>query len=125
MRFMPCSWKPTRGTLPDVTESRAAAGLLVSALIRRIEAEGGSAMVLAKGDATAGAILLALAERGIDGALLERSFGLNGYEWRETGPADPSARSDYLATRRRTDPDLWILEVDHARAREIALELLS
>lgn len=104
---------------------RAAAGLLVSALIRRIEAEGGSAMVLAKGDATAGAILLALADRGIDGPLLERSLGASGYEWRDTGPADPASRSEYLAARRRVDPDLWIIEVDHPAARRIAVELLG
>lgn len=125
MRSTRCSWKPTRGTPPDVSEPRAAAGLLVSALVRRIEAEGGSAMVLAKGDATAGAILLALADRGVEGALLERSLGAEGYEWRETGPADPAQRSIYLADRRRFDPDLWIVELDHARARDIALALLA
>jgi hypothetical protein len=105
-------------------EARAAAGLLVSALVRRIEAEGGSAMILARGDATAGAILLALAHRGVDGALLERSFGADGYEWRETGPSDPAERSPYLAQRSRIDPDLWIVELDHADARRIALDLL-
>jgi len=36
---------------------RLAAGLLVSALIRRAEEKGGSGMVLAKGDSTAGALL--------------------------------------------------------------------
>ncbi|PZU11918.1 DUF1491 family protein [Sphingomonas sp.] len=108
-----------------MTEARAATGLLVSALIRRIEAGGGSAMVLARGDATAGAILIALADRGADGPLLERSFGLDGYAWRETGPADPADRPAYLAGRRRTDPDLWIVEIDHPDARRIAMELLS
>jgi hypothetical protein len=106
-------------------DARATAGLLVSALIRRIEAEGGSAMILAKGDATAGAILLALAERGVDGPLLERSLAGNGYAWRETGPSDPSERSAYLAGRRRSDPDLWIVELDHPYARRIALDLLA
>jgi hypothetical protein len=106
-------------------EARAAAGLLVSALVRRIEEEGGSAMVLAKGDATAGAILMALADRGVDGPLLERSFGMDGYAWRETGPADPADRTDYLKSRRRTDPDLWIVEIDHPDARRIALDLLT
>ncbi|MDO6415992.1 DUF1491 family protein [Sphingomonas sp. BIUV-7] len=108
-----------------MSEPRAASGLLVFALVRLVEAKGGSAMVLAKGDATAGAILLALADRGVDGPLLERSFGPGGYEWRETGPADLSERTTYLANRRRTDPDLWIVEIDHADARTIALELLA
>lgn len=104
---------------------RATSGLLVSALIRRIEAEGGSAMILARGDSTAGALLLALADRGVDGPLLERSLGPGGYAWREAGPADAADRSAYLASRRRTDPDLWIVELDHGRAREIALDLLG
>lgn len=108
-----------------MSEARAATGLLVSALVRRIETAGGSAMVLARGDATAGAILLALADRGVDGPLLERSYGLDGYEWRETGPADPAERPAYLAGRRRMDPDLWIVELDHPDARRIALDLLS
>lgn len=122
---MPCSSRPTRGTRPEVSEPRAATGLLVSALVRRVEAEGGSAMILAKGDATAGAILLALSDRGIEGALLERTLSVQGYAWGETGPADLAARADYLAGRRRIDPDLWIVELDHPRAREIALQLLG
>lgn len=106
-------------------EPRLAAGLLVSALIRRIEGEGGQAMVLAKGDATAGAILLVLADRGVVAALVERTLGVDGYTWRDSGPAEASDREDYLTRRRRSDPDLWVVELDHPRAREIALELLG
>ncbi len=51
--------------------ARVTAGLLVSALIRRVEAEGGHAMVLAKGDATSGAILIALAVRGVTTRLVD------------------------------------------------------
>ncbi len=103
-----------------MTEARPAAGLLVSALIRRIEAEGGSAMVLAKGDATAGAILLLIADLGVPQVLLERSLGV----WVESGPADPGEREDYLAKRRRNDPDIWVVELDHPRARDVAQDLL-
>jgi hypothetical protein len=101
-------------------EPRPAAGLLVSALIRRIEAEGGNAMVLARGDATAGAVLLLIADRGVPQVLLERSFGA----WIESGPAASGERDDYLARRRRNDPDLWVVELDHPRAREVAMALL-
>ncbi len=102
---------------------RLAAGLLVSALIRRIEAEGGSAMVLARGDATAGALLVQLAERGVPGPLLERRLGREGYAWAPTGPDDPVERSDYLARRRRGDPDLWAIELDHPRAEAVLREI--
>ena len=105
---------------------RLAAGLLVSALIRRIEAAGGNAMVLAKGDATAGALLIQLAERGVAGALLERTLDAKGaYGWTPTGPDDGEARADYIARRRRSDPDLWVVELDSADAATIVEEVAS
>ena len=106
--------------------ARAAAGLLVSALIRRIEAEGGHAMVLAKGDATAGAIMLVLANRGETLGALERALDARGrYAWGPAGPADAADLTDYIARRRRSDPDLWVVELDHPRGAEIATEVLS
>lgn len=103
---------------------RPAAGLLVSALIRAVEAAGGSGMVLAKGDATAGAILLVLVKRGRTTGLCERTLDRgNRYAWTAAGPAiadDPAAVADYLARRRRNDPDQWIIELDHAEARALA-----
>ena len=103
-------------------EARPAAGLIVSALIRRIESAGGTAMVLAKGDATAGALLVLLAERGVVSALIERMPGVEGYSWVEVGPAE--GRDDYLARRRRNDPDLWVVELDCAGARVIVEEVV-
>jgi hypothetical protein len=105
-------------------DSRLAAGLLVSALIRRVEAAGGSGMVLARGDATAGALLIQLAERGVPGALLERALDAKGdYVWAPTGPEEAQARSDYIARRRRSDPDLWVVELDGADAARIVAEV--
>ncbi|MFS0738042.1 DUF1491 family protein [Sphingomonas sp. 1P06PA] len=101
--------------------ARIAAGVLVSALIRQVEAAGGSGMVLARGDRESGAVLLALADRGVAGQLLERTLGFDGrYTWTETGPDDPAALSDYLARRRQRDPDLWVVELDGAQSRAIA-----
>ncbi len=108
--------------------ARLASGLLVSAMIRRVEAAGGHAMVLAKGDATAGAILLVIAERGRTLRILERTMDFEGYyRWSETGPAElgeSQALSDYIDRRRRTDPDLWVVELDSPDAQQIATELL-
>ncbi|WP_093315818.1 DUF1491 family protein [Sphingomonas jatrophae] len=103
--------------------------MLVSALIRRVEAAGGHAMVLAKGDAGAGAVLLVLAERGQGTRLVERMPALDGGQnWIATGPTDlsePGALSDYIARRRRSDPDLWAVELDVADAERIAAEVLG
>jgi hypothetical protein len=96
---------------------RLAAGMLVSVLIRRTEAAGGSAMVLKRGDETAGTVLIQLADRGIPGDLIERRIDLDGqYRWAPTGPADSSAVIDYIERRRRNDPDLWVIELDVADA---------
>ncbi len=93
--------------------ARLAAGMLVSALIRRAEELGGNGAVLAKGDVTAGALLIQLAERGVPGALLERRLDSEGaYRWSPTGPDDVEQRGDYIARRRRSDPDVWVIELD-------------
>ncbi len=104
--------------------SRLAAGMLVSALIRRAEELGGNGAVLAKGDATAGAILIQLAERGMPGPLLERRLDPEGhYRWSPTGPDDATERGDYIARRRRSDPDLWIVELDVANAMALVEDI--
>jgi hypothetical protein len=103
---------------------RLAAGMLVSALFRRAAEAGGTGMVLAKGDATAGALLIQLAERGVPGPLLERRLDTEGaYRWSPTGPDDPGQRGDYLARRRRSDPDLWVIELDAADAMALVEEV--
>ena len=82
-------------------------------------------MVIAKGDPTAGSLILLLTERGKATGLLERTLTIGGYAWSDSGPADPEERSSYLERRRKNDPDLWIVELDHASARGIALEMLG
>ncbi|WP_294394050.1 DUF1491 family protein [uncultured Sphingomonas sp.] len=103
---------------------RLAAGILVAALIRRTEAAGGHAMVLGRGDATAGTVLIQLAERGVAGALLERRLDREGrYVWAPTGPDDAEERGGYLQRRRRSDPDLWVVELDVANAQVLVEEV--
>lgn len=103
---------------------RLAAGLLVSALVRRVGAVGGNATVLARGDATAGALLIQLAQRGVPGALLERTLDRSGaYAWTPTGPDDDAARAAYIARRRHSDPDLWVVELDSADAAALLADV--
>jgi hypothetical protein len=97
---------------------RLPAKLEVSGLVRRIQAEGGFAAILHKGDAEGGALLLVVSSRGRYFACLERILSLDGvYEWRSSGPAESSGSDDlraFLAKRTRFDPDLWIIELDIA-----------
>lgn len=108
---------------------RLTARMLISALIRRAEQEGGTGTVLMKGDETSGAILLVAAQRGEITGLFERGLDERGrYRWRPTGPVDetnPQEFNDYLARRRRSDPDLWVLELDIAGVERFAAELID
>lgn len=109
--------------------ARLAAGLLVNALVRRVNAAGGSAMVLAKGDAEAGAILVLTVDRGANPAFFERGIGPDGKPALvRSGPAElagETAVSDYWQRRRSRDSDLWVVELDIAEAERFAAETLT
>lgn len=105
---------------------RLTSGLLVSALVRRVANEGGNAVVVAKGDATSGSILLICLDKGVRTAFRERLLGVGGgYDWAEVGPqpdADYDKVDSWLSRRRARDPDLWIVELDIANAERFAAE---
>ncbi len=107
--------------------ARLTSALLVSALIRRVGAAGGTTMVIAKGDPTAGAVVLIGVERGVPQSLLERVLGADGsYAWCKIGPKvieNNMELEDYLARRRMRDPDLWVIELDIANAERFAAEM--
>lgn len=94
--------------------------------MRRASLEGGVVTVLAKGDATAGAILIVAQERGKDPRLLERGIGPDGHiALISTGPAGESREvTDYWIRRRDSDPDLWVVEVDIAAAERFVAETI-
>jgi len=99
---------------------------LVDLLLRRTEAAGGFAIVLAKGDDTSGIILVQCSERGEAGPLLERRFSMDGhYIWEAVGPTDAKdseSRSNYQDRRRKADPDMWLIELDIADAPQLVAE---
>lgn len=105
---------------------RLASSVLVGALVRRAQAEGGFAAVLAKGDPTSGAIGVILAEKGRKACFLERLLQPDGrYAWQ---PARQEVENDrefeeFLERRRKFDPDIWILELDIASAERFAAEM--
>jgi len=95
---------------------RLTSAMLVSALFRKVQGEGGMGAVLARGDSTAGALLLLIADRGRTIALRERGPNPDGSSgWVSSGPSDPGdkeALAGYLERRRRSDSDLWVIELD-------------
>ncbi|MED5544162.1 MAG: DUF1491 family protein [Pseudomonadota bacterium] len=99
-------------------DARLPAHMEVSALIRRVESEGGFGMVLSKGERDAGTLMIVLVERGRDSRAYERMPQLDGTrKWtlsREQDPENPWEFSEFLERRGKQDPDLWIVELDIA-----------
>ena len=109
-------------------EPRLASSVLVSAFLRRAEAEGGFGTVLEKGDPTAGAIAILLVERGRKARFFERMLQPDGrYLWQDSGQAVENEQefTMFLQRRKKYDPDLWILELDIASAERFAAEINS
>ena len=101
-------------------DDRLPAHLEVSGLIRAVDAAGGFATVLARGERDAGTILLVCCESGNHCRIYERMPQLDGTrKWTLTkrqDPENPAEFSEYLDKRKRQDSDLWILELDIADA---------
>ena len=99
-------------------EARLPAHLEVSGLIREVDAAGGFATVIEKGERDAGTILVICCENGTNCRLYERMPQLDGSrKWtlfKLQDPEKPQEFSEYCKRRKRQDADLWILELDAA-----------
>ena len=82
---------------------------------------------MAKGDSTAGSVLVILAEKGRKARILERLLQSKGeYSWQDIGLetlANDEEAEKFLARRRKFDPDLWILELDVPSAERFTAEM--
>lgn len=98
---------------------RLTSAMLVSSLLRSVQNAGGFAAVLLHGDDSAGAILVEWVDRGVAHSMVERATDFDGQDdWRgvqlrSANSGDISA--DYVAKRRRSDPDMWVIELDIAQ----------
>ncbi|HEY4345470.1 MAG TPA: DUF1491 family protein [Parvibaculum sp.] len=111
------------------TVPRLKAEIWVKALIRRAEVAGAAAMVVRRGDATSGVVLVKVNRldrtatvyapaRAGDGSLI----WLAG-----TGPAtttEPDADA-YIERQRKFDPDLWVVEIEDREGRHFLQEPVS
>jgi hypothetical protein len=109
-----------------VSEGRLTASVEATGLIRRIQADGGFAAVLHKGDADRGALLLVIRSRGAYVTCLERTLGIDGvYRWSRTGSGETESAeelADFLKKRISWDPDLWLIELDIAQPERFNAE---
>lgn len=101
-------------------ETRIPAHLEVAGMIRAVEAAGGFAMVLQKGERDAGTILVVTLDRDGPATLYERMPQLDGTRLfiaaKQQNTEKPYEFSEYLDRRKNQDPDCWLIELDIADA---------
>jgi len=99
-------------------DERLPAHLEISGLIRAVDAAGGFATVIEKGERDAGTILVICCENGANARLYERMPQLDGSrKWtlsKVQDPENPAEFSEYCERRKRQDADLWLIELDIA-----------
>ena len=104
---------------------RLPAALEVSGLIRLVEASGGFALVLRKGEPDAGTILIVLLDNQGVGQLFERLPQVDGARrWSAAKRQDPENKKefeDYLTKRMMQDPDVWVIELTVANGERLIL----
>jgi hypothetical protein len=97
-------------------DGRIPAHLEVTGLLRAVEAAGGFAAVIAKGERDAGTILVTCCESGKNYRAYERlprPDGTRGWSLaKRENSENPQEFADYLERRGRQDSDLWIVELD-------------
>ena len=99
----------------------------ISALCRKISHDGDFATIIHKGDEDRGVIIIEIAEKGQFYAIYERQWSAHGdYCWAETiVPEGPQALAEYRKKRRRSDPDLWWIELDIAHPARFIVDLTT
>jgi hypothetical protein len=93
----------------------------VQAHVKRADMAGIAMVVLRKGDAQGGSVLVKINQRDVGCTVLSQSRTAEGelVFMRGTGP-EPVTEADadaYVARQLRYDPDLWVLEIDDAAGR--------
>ncbi|SHJ47629.1 hypothetical protein SAMN04488012_11023 [Palleronia salina] len=101
--------------------ARLTADFWVRAYLRRLAVEDIPAFVTARGDDTAGAVLVVVATLDGQARAFQRSFDFEtgARMWMEltSGPEADVAAS--VASQRRMDPDLWVIEVEDRQGRHL------
>lgn len=104
-------------------DERLPAHVEVNGLIRAVEAAGGFATVLARGERDGGTILLVTLCRDQPATLYERMPRPDGSRSflaaKRENPENRQEFAEYLERRRRQDPDLWLVELDIPQAERL------
>ena len=95
-------------------DARLTADFWVHAYIRRCQLANIPAYVTAKGDATAGAVLVKLATLDGQAQLFQRSFDLmtGNRSWVTLAKGAEPEIDLTIHRQRQYDPDLWVIEIE-------------
>ena len=89
----------------DSPAARLTSAMLVGALVKRVNAAGGFAMILAKGDEMSGVILVQVMDKGRESAIFERVSNFRGgHALMRCGPPaeeGPEAFAAYIRSETR------------------------
>ena len=102
-------------------EPRLRADFRVKAILRRVEQAGANAMIVAKGEASAGAVLIKHNRFALDCRVYAQTRTAAGEPaWVVATGADAvddAAAERIIARQRGFDPDLWVIEVEDPHDR--------
>lgn len=103
------------------TEPRLASGIWVSAYLKRLELAAIPAFVTARGDATAGAVLVKCATLDGHARAFHRSYDLmtGARAWIVLAEGEERAVDQAVARQRQFDPDLWVIEIEDRQGRTL------
>ncbi|OYX44986.1 MAG: GTP-binding protein Era [Rhodobacterales bacterium 32-67-9] len=101
--------------------ARLTADFWVRAYLARLQAAHIPAYITAKGDPTAGAVLVKLATLDGQARLFQRSFDLmtGARAWVVLSEGAEAEVDAAVLRQRRTDPDLWVIEVESRDGRTL------
>ncbi len=92
----------------------------VQAYLRRLSLADIPAFVTAKGDATAGAVLVKQAPLDGTATLFQRSYDLDGTRvWVTLAEGEEWGVDEAIARQRSFDPDIWVIEVENRDGRHL------
>ena len=104
--------------------ARLTADFWVRAYLARLEKAGIPAFVTARGDATAGAVLVKIASLDGQATAYQRSFDIasDNRVWVILQAGDERSVDAAVARQRGFDPDLWVIEVEDRKGRSLLEE---
>ncbi|TRD22276.1 DUF1491 family protein [Palleronia caenipelagi] len=101
--------------------ARLASGIWVGAYLRRLQAALIPAYVTARGDDTAGAVLVKLATLDGNAKAFQRSYDFeqDARIWMELASGPEPDVDALIARQRASDPDLWVIEIEDRDGRTL------